>query len=100
MDLEELKRQAESLDPKTHKALRDALIARFGLARMEWEQSKQSTAHIDTTGTLVIPFSGPRRFHWWNRGQGILETLLGLGADDETIKQYIGDRRNGNGRPH
>lgn len=94
MDLEELKRQVKSLDPKTHKALRDVLIARYSLSPLAREQSEKYQTHVDASGTLVISFSSPRKFHWWNGGQGISETLLELGADDETIKRYIEGRRN------
>ncbi|KKO19811.1 MAG: hypothetical protein L3J18_03295 [Candidatus Brocadia sp.] len=37
---------------------------------------------------LRIPFNSPGRFHWWNRGQSILDTLKELNANEEIIKRY------------
>ena len=38
--------------------------------------------YITDFGSLVIPFDSPNRFHWWNRGQGICDTLRELGRCD------------------
>lgn len=39
-------------------------------------------------GILHIPFDSPSRFHWWNRGQSVLDTLKELKASEEIIKKY------------
>ncbi|MCR4319178.1 MAG: hypothetical protein NUV74_02435 [Candidatus Brocadiaceae bacterium] len=44
--------------------------------------------YITDFGSLVIPFDSDRRFHWWNRGQSIHDTLRELGASDEILKRY------------
>ena len=44
--------------------------------------------YITDSGGLVIPFDSDRRFHWWNRGQSIHDTLRELGASDEILKRY------------
>ena len=37
---------------------------------------------------LRIPFNSPQKYHWWDRGQGIDNTLRELGASDEILKRY------------
>ena len=49
-----------------------------------------SKPYIDVNGDLVIPFDCEPRFKWWTGGQPVYETLLELGASDETIRRYIG----------
>lgn len=44
--------------------------------------------YITDFGGLVIPFDSPQKYHWWNRGQSIKDTLRGLGASDEILKRY------------
>jgi len=44
--------------------------------------------HIDSTGSLVIPFASSEKYCWWKGGQQILETLSELGATDEVVKHY------------
>jgi hypothetical protein len=35
---------------------------------------KQRMPHLLADGTLVIPFDGPERYHWWKGGQSIAQT--------------------------
>ncbi len=44
--------------------------------------------HIDSTGSLVIPFSSSEKYCWWKGGQQIMETLSELGATDEVVRRY------------
>jgi len=44
--------------------------------------------HIDSTGSLVIPFASSEKYWWWKGGQQIMETLSELGATDEVVKRY------------
>ena len=44
--------------------------------------------HIDHSGTLIIPSNSPHKYHWWDRGRSIKDTLRELGASDEIIKRY------------
>ena len=44
--------------------------------------------HIDHSGTLIIPFNSPPGYHWWNRGQSVIQTLRELGASDEILERY------------
>lgn len=34
--------------------------------------------YLTERGDLVIPFDSPSRYHWWNSGQSIAETLAEL----------------------
>jgi hypothetical protein len=52
--------------------------------------SESASPFIDASGNLVIPFSAPSKYHWWNGGQAVLETLAELRANDETMTRYMG----------
>lgn len=45
--------------------------------------------YLDPNGVLVIPFDSPKRFHWWNGGQGIFATLKELEANERIIRRYV-----------
>lgn len=47
----------------------------------------QPLPYLDN-GILRIPFDSPQKYHWWNRGQSIKDTLRELGASDEILKRY------------
>ena len=51
-------------------------------------ESAKPKPYVTSWGTLVIPFDSDRRFHWWNRGLSIKDTLRELGASDEILKRY------------
>src|SRR5262245_37639324 len=51
--------------------------------------SDSAKPFIDGSGNLVIPFSASKKFRWWQGGQRVLETLIELGASDETMKRYV-----------
>jgi hypothetical protein len=38
--------------------------------------------------TLTIPSDSPQKYHWWNRGQSVLDTLKELKASEEITKRY------------
>lgn len=44
--------------------------------------------YITNFGSLVIPFNSECKYHWWNRGQSVRDTLKELGASEEIIKRY------------
>ena len=48
----------------------------------------QPLPYITDYETLIIPHNSPSRFHWWNRGQSVVDTLKELRASDEIIKRY------------
>ena len=47
--------------------------------------------YLTPTGDLVIPMDSHPKYHYWRGGQDLLETLLELGADEETIRRYVDD---------
>ncbi len=47
------------------------------------------TPFIKEDGTLAIPFDSHPRYHWWNGGQSIADTLAELGADSGVIEDYV-----------
>jgi hypothetical protein len=52
--------------------------------------------YIDSEGGLHIPFDSPEKYHYWNGGQSLRETLLELGAGEDIIRRYYredGDRK-------
>ena len=78
-----LRAHIEGLDPIIHKALRERLIARYRVLtgknpEIQFEdivENRISTPYIDAKGALVIPFSSDKKYHYWNGGQTITETL-------------------------
>lgn len=45
--------------------------------------------YINTRGELIIPLTCHRRFHWWNGGQSLVETLQELNAPSEVWRRYV-----------
>lgn len=49
------------------------------------DKSKSNTdplPYITPYGSLVIPFNSGKKYHYWNGGQGVCETLKELGRCD------------------
>ena len=44
--------------------------------------------HIEKCATLVIPSGSDPKYHWWNGGQSIMETLEELGAEEDVLENY------------
>src|SRR5574341_458379 len=47
----------------------------------------QPLPYLDN-GILKIPFNSPQKYHWWNRGQNITETLKEMRSGDEILRKY------------
>jgi len=47
----------------------------------------QVEPYVTEYGVLVIPWNSPKRFHYWNKGQSVCETLRELGRCD-LIEKY------------
>jgi len=47
----------------------------------------QVKPYITNYGSLVIPWNSPRKYHYWNGGQGVCVTLKELGRCD-LIEKY------------
>jgi hypothetical protein len=46
------------------------------------------TPYFDESGALVIPFAAEPRYHYWNGGQPLAETLKELGAPEGVWKNH------------
>ena len=49
----------------------------------------KDSPYIDPTGTLIIPFNADQKYHYWNGGQPLTETLLELNAPEDILKNHI-----------
>jgi len=45
--------------------------------------------YLTAKGVLIIPLTADRRFHWWNGGQSIRQTLRELNAPPDVFARYI-----------
>ena len=51
--------------------------------------------YIDNSGSIIIPFAADPKYHYWNGGQSMADTLLELNAPENiwknhTSKEYPG----------
>jgi hypothetical protein len=58
--------------------------------------TQKGSPYIDHTGTIIIPFDTDQKYHYWNGGQNLSETLMELKAPQDvwnkhTLKPYPGD---------
>mgnify|MGYP001582793705 CR=1 FL=1 len=51
-------------------------------------EPEQTEPFVTDFGVLVIPYNSNQKYHYWNGGQSICDTLKELGASDEIIKRY------------
>ncbi len=49
---------------------------------------KPRMPYINSHGSLIIPFDSDPKYHYWNGGQSLIQTLQELNADEETINRY------------
>lgn len=47
--------------------------------------------YIDDKGGLHIPMRGDPKYHWWNKGQCLEDTLRELGASAEVWERYTNE---------
>lgn len=50
-------------------------------------EPNQTQPFVDKSGVLVIPFDSDKKYHYWNGGQSVCETLKELGRCD-LIEKY------------
>ena len=50
---------------------------------------EKSTPYIDHTGTMIIPFDADQKYHYWNGGQPLSDTLLELNAPEDVWSKHI-----------
>lgn len=56
----------------------------------------QSSPHIHHTGDIIIPFNADQKYHFWNDGQHLSDTLMELNAPEDvwvkhTVKPHPGN---------
>lgn len=89
------------LDLSAHTSLRNALLSKHigppiqqttDLLIVEANNpAGPAIPYLNPAGTLVIPFESLAKFHYWNGGQQIRETLGELTASSEIMKDYLPD---------
>ncbi len=48
-----------------------------------------SRPRINSRGRLIVPITSDCRYHWWNGGQSIWETIRELKAHPEVFARYV-----------
>ena len=62
--------------------------------RQNLEEDKHHDAHekqhpyINQYDELIIPFGSSPKYHYWNGGQNLEETLLELGVSEKILSKY------------
>ena len=56
----------------------------------------KTSPYIHHTGDLVIPFTSDSKYHFWNGGQHLTETLLELNATEDVWGRHTEKRYSGN----
>jgi hypothetical protein len=57
----------------------------------------KDSPYIDPTGTIIIPFAADPKYHYWNGGLPLTETLLELNVTESVWGKYIVKPYPGNG---
>ncbi len=57
----------------------------------------KATPYINHTGDVVIPSDADKKYHFWNGGQDLKETLLELNVTEDVWKRYSEKPYPGNG---
>ena len=50
--------------------------------------TNKDNPYIDHTGTIIIPFNADPKYHYWNGGQRLSETLLELNVPEDIWKKH------------
>ena len=51
--------------------------------------AQKSSPYIDNHGTLIIPFGTDPKYHFWNGGQPLSDTLLELNAPEDVWNRHL-----------
>jgi hypothetical protein len=57
----------------------------------------KSSPHIHHTGDIIIPFSADSKYHYWNGGQHLTDTLMELGTPEDIWGKHTEKPYPGNG---
>jgi hypothetical protein len=58
--------------------------------------TNNSIPYFDNNGSIIIPFNSDQKYHFWNGGQSLSETLMELNAPEDiwskhTLSPYPGN---------
>ena len=58
--------------------------------------TSKSSPYLHHTGDLIIPFNADQKYHFWNGGQNLTDTLIELNVQEDvwnkhTINPYPGN---------
>ena len=56
----------------------------------------KDSPYIDNHGLIIIPFASDPKYHYWNGGQSMADTLMELNASEDiwnnhTVRPYPGN---------
>ena len=51
----------------------------------------KDSPYIDHTGTMIIPFSADQKYHYWNGGQPLSETLIEMNIAKDIWAKHTED---------
>ncbi|QQR80745.1 MAG: hypothetical protein IPJ69_00835 [Deltaproteobacteria bacterium] len=98
--------QAAPIDPQelSHEDLAYVFQERAAIREFEGNQSRieseldaldEVLPYLKNGNELIVSTRVSPKYQWWAGGQSLKQTLRELGACEETIKCYVGDKRNG-----
>ena len=50
--------------------------------------TKENIPYIDNTGSIIIPFNADSKYHNWNGGQSLTDTLMELNVTEDIWSKY------------
>jgi len=50
--------------------------------------TKKNIPYIDNTGSIIIPSNADPKYHYWNGGQSLLQTLMELNVTEDIWNKY------------
>ena len=59
--------------------------------------TKKNSPYIDHTGGIIIPFSSDPKYHYWNGGQHLADTMIELNTPEDVWNMHTEKPFPGNG---
>ena len=50
--------------------------------------ANDSNPYIDNSGNIIVPFNAESKYHYWNGGQKLSDTLLEIKASEDSWKKH------------
>jgi len=54
------------------------------------DMPQKDSPYIDHTGTVIIPFKADPKYHYWNGGQPLSETMIELNVTKDIWGKHTG----------